>query len=152
MYSFYLIYETFYLFKRLNNFMEELPLSIYKVMYEKNLDNDIIDKINYNLEYLENIDSFSYHSEFDKKNVLWKTDLLFNNSLSLVIYELRMQLSKNDDVTFSICKNPACLKTIVVTNGNQLYCTNNEECYRTREKQRQKVSRDNKKKIKQSKT
>ncbi len=143
-YSFYLIYETFYLFKRLNNFMEELPLSIYKVMYEKNLDNDIIDKINYNLDYLENIDSFSYHSKFDDKKLLWKTDLLFNNSLSLVIYELRMQLSKNTDLTFIMCKNPMCLKTIVATNKKQQYCIDNKECKRTRNNQRKKKSRDNK--------
>jgi len=145
MYSFYLIYETFYLFKKLNDMTEELPLSIFKLKYEKISEKAIIDKINYNLDYLENIDSFSYHSKFDENNILWKTDLLFNNSLSLVIYELRMQLSKNADVSFSICQNPMCLRTIIVTNGNQRYCSDNEECERTRNNQRKKKSRNNKK-------
>lgn len=145
-YSFYLLYETFYLFKNLNNEMEELPLFIFKLKYGEYSERDVIDKINYNLSYLENIDSFSYHSEFDEENILWKTELLFNNSLSLAIYELRMQLSKNVDITFSICENPMCLKTIVITNGNQHYCMDNKECKRTRGKQRKKKSRANKKK------
>lgn len=144
MYSFYLIYETFYLFQNLNDMTEKLSLSIFKIKHENFSEKDIIDKINYNLDYLENIDSFSYHSKFDDKKLLWKTDLLFNNSLSLVIYELRMQLSKNTDVTFIICKNPMCLKTIVATNKKQQYCIDNEECKRTRNNQRKKKSRDNK--------
>lgn len=152
MYSFYLIYETFYLFKKLNDITEELSLSIFNLKYEKYSEEVIIDKIDYNLDYLENIDSFSYHSKFDKDNFLWKTDLLFNNSLSLVIYELRMQLSKNADVSFSICENPECLRTIVITHDNQHFCIGNKECERTRANQRKKKSRNNKKKIKQSKT
>lgn len=144
MYSFYLIYETFYLFQNLNDMTGKLSLSIFKLKHENFSEKAIIDKINYNLDYLENIDSFSYHSKFDDKKLLWKTDLLFNNSLSLVIYELRMQLSKNTDVTFIICKNPMCLKTIVATNKKQQYCIDNEECKRTRNNQRKKKSRDNK--------
>lgn len=144
MYSFYLIYETFYLFQNLNDMTGKLSLSIFKLKHENFSEKAIIDKINYNLDYLENIDSFSYHSKFDDKKLLWKTDLLFNNSLSLVIYELRMQLSKNTDVTFIICKNPMCLKIIVATNKKQQYCIDNEECKRTRNNQRKKKSRDNK--------
>ena len=144
MYSFYLIYETFYFFQNLNDMTEKLSLSIFKLKHENFSEKAIIDKINYNLDYLENIDSFFYHSNFDDKKILWKTDLLFNNSLSLVIYELRMQLSKNTDLTFIICKNPMCLKTIVATNKKQKYCIDNEECKRTRNNQRKKKSRDNK--------
>ena len=142
-YIFYIIYETFYLFEKLNDVTKVTQLSLFKLKYEINSEKDIINKITRNLNYLENIDSFTYHSEYNKNKMIWETSLLFNNSLSLVMYELRMQLSKNSDVSFSICKNPLCMKPFLSTNRNQQYCSD-EDCLKTRQNQRQRKCREKK--------
>ena len=146
-YDFYIIYETFHLFKVLKKEQKLTNLFLFSSYDEIIGEKEVIQCIDNILTKYEDNINFIHHSKFDKENDRWETIILFSNALSLAIYELRMQLSENIECTIKICENPLCNKTIEVYHKGQKYCNedDNPECKRARQNARKNKSLKNKK-------
>ena len=143
----YLIYESFLLRINLAD-NRKIYSKIYSFINNAPSNNELLEHIDNNLKFLDSkITNHCYFKTiFDNKNESWNTNIIFNNPLVLSIYELKIQLSRdNNDETIGICKNPACNNSFKRIGFRQQYCLE-YECNLSRQSQRKRKSRNNKKK------
>lgn len=143
----YLIYESFLLRINLAD-NRKVYSKIYAFINNNPRNNELLEHINNNLKFFDsNVNNHCYFNTiFDSTNDSWNTNIIFNNPLVLSIYELKIQLSRdNNDETIGICKNPACNKSFKRIGFKQQYCSD-YECKLSRQNQRKRKSRNNKKK------
>ena len=142
----YIMYEAFWLREQYANATHKYP-KIYDYVFSKIKCNSILKQIQSNLEFIDShINNYCrFETEYNSDNESWETKIIFNNALMLGVYELKVQLSRdNNDETIGICKNPACNNTFKRYGFKQQYC-NEYECNLSRQNQRKQKSRDNKK-------
>lgn len=145
LYDFYCIYEAFYLFKYLNK--ESLENKVFlSIHYNSDIDDkEVKNRIDNILKSFERTSGCIHHSKYNENSYCWEPILIFDNSLALAVYELRMQLSQNSDTHLIVCQNPLCNKTITAYHKGQKYCIDDNECFRTRQNLRKKKSNQIKK-------
>ena len=143
----YFIYEAFFIRENLAN-GKNYYSKIFSYIYINPNDYNIFEHIENILIFLDSkFDNYcSFETSYDDDNECWYTNIIFNNALKLGIYELKVQLSKdNNDDTIGICKNIACNRSFKRTGFRQQYCLD-DDCNLMRQNQRKQKSRQQKNK------
>ena len=138
----YLIYEAFLLRYNLANMKKDYQ-ALFKYINPNPNDSDIFNHINNILNFLDDKYhiSCSFESTFDVDNECWNTNMIFDDAIKLAIYELKIQLSQdNNSETIGICKNVACNRIFTRIGFRQQYCSN-YDCIMMRQNQRKRKSR-----------
>lgn len=144
----YLIYETYTLYYCFQNGVYN-KLKIYNYIKSNNKDIIELETINNNIIYLDNnIDNTCYFETiFDDKNEKWDSFFVFDNPLSISLYELKHYLSFDvEGNNIGICRY--CLNPFERIGTKQKTCKD-YECITKRANDR-KIKSNNKKKTTKS--
>lgn len=144
LYFSYLIYETYTLYYCYQNGLDN-KLKIYNHINTSNNITNILETINNNIIFLDNnIDNTSYYeTTYDEENEKWNSFFVFENPLSITLYELKRYLSFDvNGKNIGVCKY--CLNTFERIGTKQKTC-NNYECITKRANERKRKSNNKKK-------